>query len=571
MPEQDEVIADGALPRSIAKIPTMACVTAWVFALVAISFTNLSAFLLRQEDRWLLLASAIAVIACSQAVRRRAYPLAAPAWAIIATATGLVALCYAGHYGLLAGHALSRDEQMALFDAGIFARGQLFAPLPGHWVQDGTALNTRFMYPVLHPSAWVSSYLPMNAALHAGVGLIADPALTGPLMVGLGAVALCGCVRTLWPGDREAMLVALLLYALSGQIVMTGMTSFAMNAHLALNLVWLWLFLRRRWTTDLAALAIGFVATGLHQPLFHPLFAAPILFLLLSERAWARAALFAAGYAAICAFWLLWPGWMVALISGPQSFVAPSGVDYLTRLIDTVKTGDSLRIANMLANMLRFVAWQHVMLIPLALAAWPAIRRGGLPAALAWGVALPVAIMLIILPWQGNGFGYRYLHGVIGNLILLAVLGWQELGERRTEWRSLVLRLSLAMVLVILPLQAWMAHRSYWAFARISRTIARSPSDFVVIGRNDASFSHNLVINRADLSNRPLRLIAEDIGPDMVARLCRRGATVALADDALLAPIPAYFGEVQRTVARERNAVLGPRMRAAGCRVTILR
>jgi hypothetical protein len=32
--------------------------------------------------------------------------------------------------------------------------------------------------------------------------------------------------------------------------------------------------------------------------------------------------------------------------------------------------------------------------------------------------------MAVILPSQGEGFGYRYLHGAIGTAILLAVYGW---------------------------------------------------------------------------------------------------------------------------------------------------
>jgi hypothetical protein len=36
------------------------------------------------------------------------------------------------------------------------------------------------MLPVNHPAAWVSGYLPGNALLRAGVGLVADPAWTIP-------------------------------------------------------------------------------------------------------------------------------------------------------------------------------------------------------------------------------------------------------------------------------------------------------------------------------------------------------------------------------------------------------
>ncbi len=55
------------------------------------------------------------------------------------------------------------------------------------------------------------------------------------------------------------------------------MTPYAMTAHLAFNLAWLWLFLRRGPPAQVAAMAVGFLATGLHQLVFFPLFALPFL------------------------------------------------------------------------------------------------------------------------------------------------------------------------------------------------------------------------------------------------------------------------------------------------------
>lgn len=556
--------------RRIFTPPLIACAAALPLC-AAGGFQNLTAFFLRHQDIWLLLGAALIALAASWRITGRDVVFASARWHAPALALLLVIIAYAGHYWLLSGYAMSRDEQMALFDAGIFAGGRLVAPLPLGWVPHAEALNTLFMLPVAHPSAWVSGYLPMNAALHALVGLVADPALTGPLMVGIGALALHGCARTLWPDRPEASLVALLLYAMSGQILITGMTSYAMSAHLALNLVWLWLFLQRRTVADLAALAVGFVAVGLHQPLFHPLFVAPILALLITERAWRRVAFYTIGYAAICSFWLLWPQWVLGLIASPDSGPSARGVDYLTRLVDTVAAGDSARLANMVANLLRFVAWQPVLLLPLVVAARPVIRRGGLPAALAWGVALPVAVMLIILPYQGHGFGYRYLHGVIGSLILLAVYGWIELGDQLPVWRTALLRITIAGALILLPLQARMAHGFYAPFAQISAAIEARGADYALIGAGDAPFSQDLVINRADLSNRPIRLIAEKVDGGLIRNICRPGATVALVDDTLLAGIPAYFELAVEQKAKAHNALLGAALAHAGCRVSVLR
>src|SRR3546814_19029825 len=97
-----------------------------------------------------------------------------------------------------------------------------------------------FMFHTDHREAWASAYLPVNAALRVLVGWVALPALTGPLLTLLGALALWGCARRIWPENREAAVVALLLYAGTGQIWLNGMTAYALPAHLTINLCWLW-------------------------------------------------------------------------------------------------------------------------------------------------------------------------------------------------------------------------------------------------------------------------------------------------------------------------------------------
>ena len=228
-------------------------------------------------------------------------------------------------------------------------------------------------------------------------------------MVALGALALFGCVRRLWPDDREAGFVALVLYAGSAQVLFAGMTSYAMPGHLALNLCWLWLFLRRDTLSDLAALAVGFVATGLHQPLMHPMFVGPFILLLLAQRHWPRAAIYIAGYAVIGAFWLWWPTFISSLVQVSAQAPRPEGTDYVTRLMGILRDRDPMGMPNMVANGLRFIAWQHLLLVPLLLAGARRYRTDPMIAALAWGMVLTLLVMAILLPYQGHGFGYRYL------------------------------------------------------------------------------------------------------------------------------------------------------------------
>ena len=239
---------------------------------------NLTLFYLHRQDRWLLLVAALLLALCAWRLPARMQALTGDRQLAFAVGAVMACAAFAGHYGILSGYDLSRDEQMANFDAAVFAQGRLVASLSGIWRDHAEALNTMFMYPTNHTAGWISAYLPLNAAFRAFFGLLGDAALTGPAMLLIGAVALWGCTRRIWPDNRETGVVALLLYIGSGQIFFNGMTAYAMPAHLTLNLCWLWLFLRRKTGTDLAALAVGFIAVGLHQPIMHPMFAAPILF-----------------------------------------------------------------------------------------------------------------------------------------------------------------------------------------------------------------------------------------------------------------------------------------------------
>ncbi|WP_156482961.1 hypothetical protein [Sphingopyxis granuli] len=534
---------------------------------------NLTLFYLHRQDRWLLLVAALLLALCAWRLPARMQALTGDRQLAFAVGAVMACAAFAGHYGILSGYDLSRDEQMANFDAAVFAQGRLVAPLSGIWRDHAEALNTMFMYPTNHTAGWISAYLPLNAAFRAFFGLLGDAALTGPAMLLIGAVALWGCTRRIWPDNRETGVVALLLYIGSGQIFFNGMTAYAMPAHLTLNLCWLWLFLRRKTGTDLAALAVGFIAVGLHQPIMHPMFAAPILFTVVLDRDWRRAALYLGGYAVIGAFWAWWPTAMWQLVEADALAPRGEGVDYISRLVATVLDGDTMRVANMMSNILRFFAWQHLLLLPLLLWGIAVARKDRLAGALAGGIALTAVVMFIILPYQGHGFGYRYLHGLIGNFILLAVYGWARLGDALPCGRSLLLRTTVAALFVTFPLQAWMAHAFYAPAARASERIVKSGADYVVIGADDAPFTIDLVINSPDLVGRPIRLVRSSIDFELVQALCapRPAPLVIFAGKGLLQPIGATFGlDAAESDAQEANRGIASHMREFGCRTAII-
>lgn len=550
--------------------PLAFAVMAFAIAALQGPNANLTLFYLHRQDRWLLLIGALLLALCLWRLRARERLFTASWRSAVAAGAAMATIAFAGHYCLLSGYDLSRDEQMATFDAAVFAQGQLVAPLSGVWRDHAETLNMMFMHPTDEAAAWISAYLPLNAALRALFGWLGDAALTGPAMLLLGAVALWGCARRIWPDNREAAIVALLLYLGSGQVIFNGMTAYAMPAHLALNLCWLWFFLRRTTAGDVAALAIGFVAVGLHQPIMHPMFAAPILFLLVLERDWRRAALYFAGYAGIGAFWAWWPSAMWVLVEGNALAQKAEGVDYISRLVATVAQGDGMRVANMVPNLLRFFAWQHLLLLPLLPMGMAFARRDRLAAALLGGILLTVTMMFIILPYQGHGFGYRYLHGLIGNFILLGVYGWVSLGDQTGAWRPLLMRSTVAGLVILLPLQAWMAHSFYAPPANISKRLSAIDADYVVVGASDAPFAADLVINPPLLDERPIRLLREALSPEPIRAICASRPRVALTGAGKLAPILAYYNMAPPR-SDAANAVLAEDFRRAGCRVVPVR
>ena len=543
----------------------------FAFSVIFTPFGDLAAFYLYQEDRWLLVTAAM--ILCGMSLwqptdNKGAFPDSR--WLPIGVAVLLVPICLAGHRWILAGYNLSRDEQLASFDAIVFASGHWVQTIPVLWRDHADTLNTLFMYPASHRGAWISAYLPVNAGLRALVGIVATPALTEPLMTAVAAGALWGCARRIWPQDHEAPVVALLLFVSSGQVLVTGMTAYAMPAHLAFNLVWLWLFLRRAWWTDIAALAVGFGAVGLHQPLPHLMFVGPLLLLLLLERQWSRAIFYAAGYGAIGIFWLWWPGWTWSLVQAYPNAQPPAGVDFISRLKAAVAERGSAGPLDMIANLLRFVAWQSPALIPLMLIGWKMVRHSRIGAALLGGVLLTTVAMAIIVPFQGHGFGYRYLHGLIGNCILLAVFGWASLDRERGVWRGWLLRVFIAEALILLPLQLWMAHAIYTPAEVTDARIAAIKAEYVVIGSGDAPYAHDLVYNPPMLDRRPLRLAAETLDNGAIAALCRTRPQIVLAGDRLFDRMNAYFWLAPQHIASRRNRHLEPRLSLAGCRVAVL-
>lgn len=556
-----------------------------VIVLLAISLSTLflllrhpiwqSSFFLLQRQDLILILILVHLLLLRWIQRPAAQPMvpwALTPWQQVGILLILFLVTWGGHYAVFAGHQISRDERMAEFGAIVYASGRTFWEVPELWQGNLEALNTMFTAVLPGQVGWNSGYLPVNSMFRALMARLGDPHLTGPVLVCIALLSLWSVARRFWPDDPRPVLFVTILFLASGQIVFTAMTAFAMTAHLALNLLWLALFLRGDRLGTMAALGVGFLATGLHQAVFHPLFVAPFLWLLLRGREWRRLAVFCAGYAIILSFWFAWPR-LAILWSGidlpatePASAVAVAAKgwqDYLASIPPLRLFTDTwAALGTMADNILRAMSWNHFLLVPLVLLALRLFWRSDrMVRALAVGLFLPILLATLVIPWQGQGWGYRYIHQVMGNAILLAgfAFAWL-LAQGFVSARGVALTAALGIGLV-LPVQAWLVRDMLGRYAEADRFIAGLDVDVVVIDDPAAPFGSDFVVNRPDLSNRPLRVQLSEVRMLRLIEICQ-GDSVAIVGMESFGRVRDYYfmsDEVRRHVS------WGIKLALAGC------
>jgi hypothetical protein len=301
-----------------------------------------------------------------------------------------------------------------------------------------------------------------------------------------------------------------------------------MPAHLAFNLAWLWLFLRGGRMGHAGALATGFLATGIHQLIFHPIFVAPFVLQLWVRRRWGLAALYTLAYGAICLFWVeYWPlaSWAAGVPPGDNS----TGGEYLLDRIGDVLDAVYWRNVGVFAeNIVRFAAWQNPLTAPLALVgAVSVIRTKGYLRALVLGVFLTLIAVFVATPSQTHGWGYRYLHGLLGSISLVAAWGWAKLTDALAEPRKAAaagaVALACALSLVVMtPLRAWQAWDFVRPFAAANAAVQSADADVVMIDHNsDVLFDMGtLVRNDPFLTHRPKVMAAHGMDGPMTNDIC---------------------------------------------------
>jgi hypothetical protein len=329
-------------------------------------------------------------------------------------------------------------------------------------------------------------------------------------------------------------------------------------------MIWLSLYLRGTRGSHAAAIGVGFVAIGLHQVVFHPLFALPFIDELRRRGQWRTALAYLGSYALFGLFWISYPH-LVAMSAGVNPVAGTSAGAagfFAERVLPLLTTREPATIPLMVANLIRFVTWQNLALVPLVLLGLRAVRRDeGFARPLAYGVALTVLAMTILIPYQAQGWGYRYLHGLIGNCALLAAYGWSDFSDRQ-EVRAFVRAATVATVLGSLPFLVWQAGRFAEPYVRVNRMIDGIDADIAVIETQGASFRIDEVRNSPDLRNRPIRLAGSNLTAADIPVLCARG-TIAFVDSTQMQALGLGFTKARTSPHFQSLRAAAERLRCA--------
>lgn len=441
---------------------------------------------------------------------------------------------------------LSIDEKMVFFDADIFAHGVLAAPMPEAFKPIWETFIRLYIKMTPDHSLFHSMYLPLNALLHMPFIAMGLPSLVDAAMVTGTIIVTYDIGRKLLPDQPAAALFAALMLATSPQILLTGATVYAMTAHLFIDMLWLRAMMSARPVMWLGAAVLALIASGLHQWAYFPFFAVGFLWVWFRQRDWARVAAAALPAAMGVLIWSRYRHyslpdfWSGAVLPADDksllmeragafgSMLAPSIALILEHLTAPNEPGHQASM--MPYNLFRFLVWQNPLMWLAVLLGYPLWTR----VAVLRGVMLSMLAMTLVatffVPFQGHGWGYRYLHHFLGGLSLCAAFGFvrikQDYSKLSLIWQMMLGRVRmwcLVTLCAVLPFLLAVSGFYNWVYWKIDRDVSMINADFVILDMIDFPYQFDLIQNDAYLRNRPLRLLYPNIKWDDVSTICAMG------------------------------------------------
>lgn len=465
-------------------------------------------------------AVAISLLAVALIVRRSHRVLLFEKTPIILIAFAVLVVTGIGVLVVDHNFALTGDEWMPRLQAQIFIHGELAGRVPPEWRDYGQAIYHPFVFYDRETGRVASSYRPGMAALIAlfdlaGVGLFVSAFMTA------GAVWLTASLaRILWPESATAPIIAALLVASSSQALAAAMTTYAMSAHLFFNLLWLRLFLLNTPRGHFAAAICGIATASLHQVHMHAFYAAPFFILLLRPfrpgvLLW-YATVYFLGHLAV----MDWDAFAIggAASSGlhgtglNRTFSILSAIAHLPTLLD---------LAAVATNLMRFISWQSLALVPLLFFAAKRHVWSLLLVLVVASIASSLLPYIFLMPDQGAGWGYRYLHGLIGSVALIGTAGWVELERKQSgEIRETVVLCFAFTFCVVVPVRAYLIEKTIAPWWKASKAAEALHADVVLV--DDLTILYGINIPRMDpyTTQRPVVMMMAPLSIDQIRHLC---------------------------------------------------
>ncbi len=391
---------------------------------------------------------------------------------------GLTAvLLSAGAVWIYRVYPLSMDEYAPLFQARVFARGQLAAQFPPPLIERLFPPRAIGHFFSVSPADGrvVSRYWPGFALLLTPFVKWHAAWLLNPLLAMGSLLLIWRITRRVFDSDAAAGLAVLFAVA-SPAFTINAISLFSMNAHLFFNLAFVALLLRPTPRRILAAGLAGSVAVILHNPLSHLLFALPwIVWLGVRPRRARNLALLGIGYLPLTV------GVGVAWVLYREAVAGAGGAFSLPEILSGIAGGGTWLVAPSLRILVvRFMclvkicSWAVPGLVVLAVFGGWRWRREPVVRLLAASAVLTFLAYFFVRFTQGHGWGYRYFHSVWGVLPIFAAGALLKDRGPRAAWRKNLLRFAVTAALLSLVLGTTL--RAVQVERYISRRLAELPA-----------------------------------------------------------------------------------------------
>lgn len=345
---------------------------------------------------------------------------------------------------------LSMDEYAAVFQAKIFAAGQIWADLPPQLVDwlVVPGFNGRFLVASSTTGRAIEAYWPGFALLLAPFQILGIGWLCNPCVAAISLYLIYRISHEI-SGNRSAAGFSMLFAVASGAFVANAISFYSMSAHLMMNLLFAWLMLQPTRNRVLAAGFAGSLALVLHNPFPHVLFALPWIVAMASSREHRKYLPYLAlGY--IPVFIALGVGWLFLRGS------IQSNVDVLPA-VGTIVSGvfrwpDTAALNMRIAALVKMWVWAVPGLFIFAVVGFTRYRADRAVRLLAQSAILTFFGYMFVSFDQGHGWSYRYFHSAWGVIPVLAGLAMasKEPTHRLTSFAGIA---AIASLLIVVPYQ----------------------------------------------------------------------------------------------------------------------